>query len=1002
MMKFLQVFVASFVCFVLPVCSQTIQPFVLPAQSPDRIFSFTNKQSAFFCGIADGENNSGFHGITQEKEKLFEQYWIRLGEKTLPRKTAEVIVTPWNLTRKYFSDATTEEVVFCDSLNLLFIRITSNHRGEMQFIPALSQYWEQAAVELRNTGDAMQIIFRAEKRSCIITAYQQTGIWTDGKQELLRALKNPAPIEIKKIFLAKQCSGDAMFTIEFLPSASPIPTRSVDDLLRMNREKHLRIETRCARAAIKTNNASMNLWQPWIRASLDALVMNQSGIGIYAGLPWFDDYWGRDTFISLPGAFLVTGEFERARDVLRTFAQFQNRSRQVSDYGRIPNRVTPTETIYNTADGTPWFVRQAHEYVSYSGDTAFIREILPTLEIAIEGAKKFWLDGFGFLTHKDSESWMDAVGENGAWSPRGTRAVEIQSLWIDQLETSAQLAKYIGETEKNLEWSAMAQKARENFRKKFFDEKENMLVDRLHFDNTRDAQIRPNALIALSAPVRNIVPEDVALSTMQKIFRTSVYRYGVASLSQSDPAFHPYHQHAGYYPKDAAYHNGVVWTWLSGPAVSLLCRYGMQDTAFHLTEALNSVAASQGQIGSLPELLDAVARKGDAIPKWSGTFSQAWSLAEYERNIFQDYLGIKPDALSNTLRLSPRLPRSMSSAETDTRIRDSWLHVQYDFTNSELMRCSVTRTSGNDPMNIELSILHRQRLHTITVPIGNEESHRVEFTFHTADTSFTILENGVKTISRAEATATLPSAAITFTTPFISPDLASIRRPGHAMLEPQVACSKNPLAPTLLSKDDPAGDDVGPTRSYSYPANKNFQRGIFDLRNLTVQTDNEMVYFTVKLSNLTQPGWHPEYGFQLTMLALAIDQDGLPRKGNRYIRHNAGVVLPDDLWYERLILVGGGVQVFDKNGAILCEFIPSDERYLLGDVEAKTISFAIPVQYLGKPNKDWDYYLVAGGQDDHGGAGIGEFRTVLPQQSEWNGGGNASKSANIYDVLKTR
>lgn len=153
MMKFMHVFVALFIGFALPVCAQTIQPFVLPAQSPDRIFSFTNKQSAFFCGIANGENNSGFHGITQEKEKLFEQYWIRLGEKTLAHKTAEVIVTPWNLTRKYFSDAATEEVVFCDSLNLLSIRLTSDHRGEMQFIPALSQYWEQAETELRNTGE---------------------------------------------------------------------------------------------------------------------------------------------------------------------------------------------------------------------------------------------------------------------------------------------------------------------------------------------------------------------------------------------------------------------------------------------------------------------------------------------------------------------------------------------------------------------------------------------------------------------------------------------------------------------------------------------------------------------------------------------------------------------------------------------------------------------------------------------------------------------------------
>lgn len=59
--------------------------------------------------------------------------------------------------------------------------------------------------------------------------------------------------------------------------------------------------------------------------------------GIYAGLPWFNNFWERDTFISLPGATLVTGNFADARKVLLSFARFQLRDSTDRRDGRIPN-----------------------------------------------------------------------------------------------------------------------------------------------------------------------------------------------------------------------------------------------------------------------------------------------------------------------------------------------------------------------------------------------------------------------------------------------------------------------------------------------------------------------------------------------------------------------------------------------------------------------------------------------------------------------------------------
>jgi carbohydrate-binding DOMON domain-containing protein len=44
--------------------------------------------------------------------------------------------------------------------------------------------------------------------------------------------------------------------------------------------------------------------------------------------------------------------------------------------------------------------------------------------------------------------------------------------------------------------------------------------------------------------------------------------------------------------------------------------------------------------------------------------------------------------------------------------------------------------------------------------------------------------------------------------------------------------------------------------------------------------------------------------------------------------------------------------------------------------------------------------VLVGAQDDHGGAGIGEFRNVNADAGEWSGGGKKSVSdPNVYDVL---
>jgi len=117
---------------------------------------------------------------------------------------------------------------------------------------------------------------------------------------------------------------------------------------------------------------------------------------------------------------------------------------------------------------------------------------------------------------------------------------------------------------------------------------------------------------------------------------------------------------------------------------------------------------------------------------------------------------------------------------------------------------------------------------------------------------------------------------------------------------------------------------------------------------------------------------------------------------------NSGYMLDSLQAFDKMILVGGGVRIYDSEGKILCEYIPKQEDFKdpIGRVREKSIEFTVPLEYLGTPNAGWKITVLCGAQDDHGGAGIGEFRTVEKDVSEWLGGGkNNSNDSNVYDVM---
>ncbi|MBP7609103.1 MAG: hypothetical protein KA760_06380 [Steroidobacteraceae bacterium] len=86
----------------------------------------------------------------------------------------------------------------------------------------------------------------------------------------------------------------------------------------------------------------------------------------------------------------------------------------------------------------------------------------------------------------------------------------------------------------------------------------------------------------------------------RQAWKAVVYPWGVATLDQGDPGFHPYHVAPRHYHKDAAYHNGAVWPWLNGIAIQRMLELGQADLAWRRGCQEHS-ATSNSIRGSAPE-----------------------------------------------------------------------------------------------------------------------------------------------------------------------------------------------------------------------------------------------------------------------------------------------------------------------------------------------------------------------------------------------------------------
>ncbi len=356
------------------------------------------------------------------------------------------------------------------------------------------------------------------------------------------------------------------------------------------------------------------------------IVKREHKTGIVAGYPWFGQ-WGRDTFISLPGLTLLTGDYSTAKSIIDTLVE-------ELDGPLFPNIGIENKPVYNSVDAPLWFFWALQQYAEFADKKAEIWKLYGRkMKLILDGLRNgtrynIKMDDDGLIFAGDiglALTWMDVVINGKPVTPRTGKQVEINALWYNAVGFSLEMAKLAGDKKFVSEWKEIPDRIELSYINTFWDEERGYLADFVNGDY-KDWSVRPNQIFATSLPYK-FLSEDIRSRILERVENELLTPRGLRTLSPKNPDY------KGIYTgdqavRDRAYHQGTVWPWLLGHFVEgylkIYDKNGL-DKARDIYHGFEAVMSEAG-IGSISEVYD-----GDPPHLPGGAISQAWSVAELLR-----------------------------------------------------------------------------------------------------------------------------------------------------------------------------------------------------------------------------------------------------------------------------------------------------------------------------------------------------------------------------------
>ncbi|MBI3335649.1 MAG: hypothetical protein HY001_04080 [Candidatus Portnoybacteria bacterium] len=310
--------------------------------------------------------------------------------------------------------------------------------------------------------------------------------------------------------------------------------------------------------------------------SLRVYNKEQKLLGLFAGLPWFFQFWLRDMAVSAKA--LGFFEPEEAKTLLEKHIHLLGTP--CPAYCDLQQK----EAHLRSIDGPLWVAFRLKELERYS-----IFQSYENLE---------------FITNNAKETWMDTIPREGA-------RIEHQAL---------KLAILKGNPLEKPFW--------EKVKTRFFHT--GMLVDGIEVDGRVDWTKRPNVFLAAY-----VYPDLLSKKDWEAVFDAHLQALwlswgGLSTIDQKHPDFHPLHTGEAHFRGEentpASYHQGDSWFWINNIAAITMHRINAKKYAKYIKKIFDASSNDILKKG-IPGHASEVSSAGKFEP--DGSLSQAWSAATF-------------------------------------------------------------------------------------------------------------------------------------------------------------------------------------------------------------------------------------------------------------------------------------------------------------------------------------------------------------------------------------
>lgn len=578
-------------------------------------FLLVNKRGSYFCLTKDLTNYQGLHYLYQTENSW--SYYKIIDDIRLEKNPREIINHSFFVERK--SLGTTEKFYF---LNHGLVYDIQNYEGscflDLDFRDIYDYDDKERVYKITQEKGLIIIEYKKFSKSFFLVisgaeSFEKQDKWVEKKYsyDFARASKSSFWVysalsltirgSAHLLFSYGETRKDAIKNLESLE-------KSKSHIIHL---EHTYLSHIKSLAPKKANGKSRAAYINALK-SLENLILSlssggQNTTGLFAGLPWFFQFWTRDELISLK-ALMLAKKYTLCKLILFSLLD------SILDDGRLQNR-KPSANL-GTADGAGWLFKRLADLISVLEKNRQLKSFFSKkdfdfmtsrLEFSIQKTQEKYIDDFLVCSYP-KETWMDTDFGN---DNRDGKRVEIQALWLNMLSLMVKLLKMAKKP---------AAKYSELLERTSIKAKDVLFHKGVLWDGEKDPTARPNIFLA-----HYIYPCMLTKKEWLQAFQDSIPKLwlswgGVATIDKNNMLFCSVYTGQ----TNQSYHRGDSWYWINN--ITAISLYKTDKKLFKeyiekILEASLEDCLFKGFIGHCSELSSA--SRQDA----SGCWCQSWSNA---------------------------------------------------------------------------------------------------------------------------------------------------------------------------------------------------------------------------------------------------------------------------------------------------------------------------------------------------------------------------------------